>query len=76
MQPVIDPSIQTYIALFLGSGVIIKLLDIAYDRWKTARGKKKDAAQVIAEYREALARARFMLSERGVPEEQLPDYPT
>ncbi len=71
----IDPSIVTIVVAILGSGAATKLLDIAYDRWKTARGKKRDAAQIVSEYREALAQARFMLSEKGVPEENLPDYP-
>ncbi len=76
MHPVIDPSIVTIIVAILGGGTITKIIDIAATRWQQAQGKRRTSAQREAEWREALAHARFMLSERGVPEEDLPDYPT
>ena len=76
MHPVIDPPmVQAIIVAILAGGVATKIIDITYDRWKQASGRKRTTAQREAEWREALARARFMLSERGVPEEDLPDYP-
>ena len=47
----IDPSIVTIVVAVIGSGAVTKLADIFVDRWRTARGKKKDAAQLISEYR-------------------------
>lgn len=71
----IDPSIVTIIVAILTGGIGREILVWLLDRWKQASGKKRTTAQREAEWREALARARFMLSERGVPEEDLPDYP-
>ena len=75
MHPVIDPSILAIILAILTGGIGREILVWLLDRWKQASGKKRTTAQREAEWREALARARFMLSERGVPEEDLPDYP-
>ena len=71
----IDPSILAIILAILTGGIGREILVWLLDRWKQASGKKRTTAQREAEWREALARARFMLSERGVPEEDLPDYP-
>lgn len=75
MHPVIDPSILAILLAILTGGIGRELLVWLLDRRKQSRGKKRTQAQHDAEWREALARARFMLSERGVPEEDLPDYP-
>ena len=72
----IDPSILAIILAILTGGIGREILVWTQDRWKQASGRKHTSAQREAEWREALARARFMLSERGVPEEDLPDYPT
>ena len=71
----IDPSILAILLAILTGGIGRELLVWLLDRRKQSRGKKRTQAQHDAEWREALARARFMLSERGVPEEGLPDYP-
>jgi len=75
VHPVIDPSILAIILAILTGGIGREILVGLLDRWKQASGKKRTTAQREAEWREALARARFMLSEHGVPEEDLPDYP-
>lgn len=70
------PSMLTILAAVLGSGALTKILDITYDRWKQASGRKRSQRQQIDELREALARARYLAIKAGVDPDDLPPDPT
>lgn len=73
----IDPSmIQAIIVAILAGGVATKIIDITYDRWKQASGRKRTRVQQVADLREALARARYLAIKAGVDPDDLPDDPT
>lgn len=77
MHPVIDPPmVQAIIVAILAGGVATKIIDITYDRWKQASGRKRSHVQQIADLREALARCRFLAIKAGVDPDDLPDDPT